>query len=488
LHPPSIATPDSASPLPLVVDLDGTLIRTDMLHESCVQLFRNAPLDVCRLPWWLRQGKAALKQQVARRTPFDAAVLPYNEQFLQWLHQQRQAGRRLVLCTASDRSQADAVARHCGLFDEVIASDGTVNLDGRNKAQALVRRFGAGRFDYAGNSAVDLHVWRKARQAIMVGASASVVERASAACTAEKVFPARRTDWKTWSRALRVHHWLKNLLLFAPLFAAHRLADLASWTNLLWAFAAFSLCASSVYVANDLMDLESDRRHPRKRERAFAAGDVSIWVGVVLVPVLSLASVALASIVGTALLSWLGAYWMLTWLYTWWLKRLALVDCLTLAGLYTLRVVAGAAAAGLDMSSWLLAFSAFLFLSLAFLKRYAELRTQQAAGNSSAHGRGYLTSDAPLIQTMGVVSGYTSAVVLSLYLNSEAVLRLYRTPELIWGAVVVLVYWVSWIWLRASRGQVHDDPLVFAIKDKASLIAGLIFALVLMVGSAGLRW
>ena len=488
MHPRSIAAPDPASSLPLVVDLDGTLIRTDMLHESCVQLFRSAPLNVCRLPWWLRHGKAALKQEVARRTRFNAALLPYNEEFLQWLRQQHGAGRRLVLCTASDRSQADAVAEHCGFFDEVIASDGTVNLDGQNKAQALVRRFGAGQFDYAGNSAVDLHVWREARQAVVVGASASVVARASASCATEKVFPARSANWRTWSRMLRVHHWLKNLLLFAPLFAAHRLADVSSWVNLLWAFAAFSLCASSVYVANDLMDLESDRQHPRKRGRAFAAGAVDIWVGVALVPVLAMASVALASLVSAELLSWLCAYWVLTWLYSWWLKRLAIVDCLTLAGLYTLRVVAGAVAAGLALSFWLLAFSAFLFLSLAFLKRYAELKVQEAAGKSSAHGRGYLTSDAPLIQTMGVVSGYTSAVVLALYLNSEAVLRLYRTPELIWGAVAVLVYWVSWIWLRASRGQVHDDPLVFAIKDKASLAAGLIFGLVLLLGSAGLPW
>jgi len=484
VHPLSVAASDPADSLPLVVDLDGTLIRTDTLHESCVQLFRNAPLNVCRIPLWLRHGRAALKQQLAQRTRFDATLLPYNEDFLQWLHQQHRAGRRLVLCTASDRSHAEAVAEHCGFFDEVMASDGMVNLDGQKKAEALVRRFGAGGFDYAGNSAVDLHVWREARQAVVVGARASVEALARACCTAEKVFPAQKHGWKTWSRVLRMHHWLKNLLLFVPLFAAHRLADFSSWVNLLWSFAAFSLCASAVYVANDLMDLESDRRHPRKRTRAFAAGDVDVWVGVVLVPILALASVALASQVNVALVAWLGAYFALTWLYSWWLKRLALIDCLTLAGLYTLRVVAGAAAAGLTLSFWLLSFSAFLFLSLAFVKRYAELRLPQAAGTGGAHGRGYLAADAPLIQTLGIVSGYTSAVVLALYLNSEAVLRLYRAPELIWGAVAVMVYWVSWIWLRASRGEMHDDPLVFAMTDKASVGAGLIFGAVLLLGSA----
>jgi 4-hydroxybenzoate polyprenyltransferase len=470
------------------VDLDGTLIRTDMLHESSVRLFRDAPLATLRIPGWLAAGKAVLKSELAKRTPFDAALLPYAADLMEWLREQHRAGRRLVLCTASDESQARAIAAHCGFFDEVLASDGTTNLDGQRKADALVRRFGAGGFDYAGNSTVDLAVWPHARQAVVVNASPKVLAGAQACCAVEKVFPPpARTAW-TWVKLVRAHQWLKNALVFAPLFAAHQVSDLGAWVDLLLAFAAFSLCASSVYIANDLMDLESDRHHPRKRARPFAAGTVPIRTGVVLVPLLAAASLALALLVNPAFVGWLAVYFGLTWAYSWRLKRVVLVDCLTLAALYTLRVVAGAAAAVLALSFWLLAFSGFLFLSLAFVKRYAELQAQAAEGRTHAHGRAYLTTDAPLIQVLGIVSGYTAAVVLALYLNSEAVLLLYAQPQFVWATVPIMVWWVSWMWLRAFRGEMHDDPLVFAFRDKASLIAGVLFGCVLFLGTTGWPW
>ena len=486
--PPTTAAASPSGPIPLVVDLDGTLIRTDMLHESSVQLFRSSPLATLRLPLWLSEGKAALKRRLAERTRLDATLLPYNEEFLAWLREQREAGRRLILCTASDHHFAHAVAEHCGVFDDVMASDGVTNLDGERKAQALVGRFGAGGFDYAGNARVDLHVWQHARQAVVVAAPSAVSARARAEFQVEKEFPPAGRRARTWLRALRVHQWLKNLLLFAPLFAAHQIHDLGAWFDLLLAFVAFSLCASSVYVANDLMDLESDRQHPRKRLRPFAAGTLPVWQGVAVVPVLAAASLAAALPAGMAFVGWLGVYFTLTWAYSWWLKRVAIVDCLTLAGLYTLRVVAGAAAVGLTLSFWLLAFSVFLFLSLAFVKRFAELHMQHSSGQTRAHGRAYLTSDLPLVQTLGVVSGYTACVVLALYLNHESVQLLYRTPHLAWGTVPVMVFWVSWMWLRAARGQMHDDPLVFAFKDPASLVAGVVFGVFLLLGSVGLPW
>lgn len=486
----SSAFPASSSPgaIPLVVDLDGTLIRTDMLHESSVQLFRSSPLSTLRIPLWLREGKAALKRQLASRTSVNAAHLPYNEEFLAWLRQQREAGRQLILCTASDHGFAEAVAAHCGVFDDVMASDGVTNLDGARKAKALVSRFGAQGFDYAGNSNVDVAVWQQARQGVVVDAPGRVLAKAEASCRVEKVFPPPARKHTTWARALRAHHWLKNVLLFVPLFAGHQLDDPAVWLHMVLAFFAFSLCASAVYVANDLMDLESDRMHPRKRLRPFAAGTLAVSHGVIAIPVLALTSLVLSIPLGPAFFGWLSAYFALTWAYSWWLKRIALVDCLTLAGLYTLRVVAGSAAAGLTLSFWLLAFSGFLFLSLAFVKRYAELLAHQAAGKTHAHGRGYATSDLPVVQMLGIVSGYTAVVVLALYLNSDAVTRLYRAPELAWGVVPVMVYWVSRMWLQASRGEMHDDPLVHAFKDGASLIAGALFGLFLLVGSVGLRW
>jgi len=472
--------------IPLVVDLDGTLINTDTLHESALRVLRDSPLDVLRIPYWLSRGKAELKRSVAERVSFDPAHLPYNQVLLEWLRAQRAEGRRLILCTASDAGFAQAVADHLGVFDEVMASDGTINLAGLNKVSALVQRFGAQGFDYAGNSSADLKVWKSARRAILVNASASVDRQAQGLCQVERAFPAHRLGISDWRRVLRVHQWMKNLLLFVALFAAHQLSSGQAWQQLVVAFISFSLCASSVYIANDLFDLESDRQHPRKRLRPFASGCVPVWMGVVLAPVLLLVSVILAWQVGGHFLFWMLFYFVLTCAYSWGLKRLVLVDCLALAVLYTLRIVAGAAAADLGLSMWLLAFSVFLFLSLAFVKRYAELQVQHEQGKHKAHGRGYYTSDAPLIQMLGITSGYASVVILALYLNSSTVVQLYRTPEIVWAVVPTMLFWVSWMWLRAHRGEMHDDPLVFAVKDKPSLAAGVIFALALVL--ATLDW
>jgi 4-hydroxybenzoate polyprenyltransferase len=278
---------------------------------------------------------------------------------------------------------------------------------------------------------------------------------------------------------------MKNLLLFVPILAAHQVADGTTWAALLLAFASFSLCASSVYIFNDLLDLESDRAHPRKRHRPFASGAVPVLTGVVAGTLLLAVSLAFATRLQPGFHAWLGVYFLLTCAYSWVLKRLMLVDCVSLAALYTVRIVAGAAAVGLALSFWLLAFSVFLFLSLAFVKRYAELEVQVLSGKTKAHGRGYYTSDAPLIQTLGVTAGYGAVLVLALYLNSDAVLRLYRTPEVVWGAVPVLLFWISWMWMKAHRGQMHDDPLVFAVKDKVSLVTGAVFAAVVLAGTVG---
>jgi 4-hydroxybenzoate polyprenyltransferase/phosphoserine phosphatase len=473
---------------PLVVDLDGTLIRTNMLHESALTVLRNHPFDTLRIPLWLLSGKAVLKRHLAQRSDFDPVSLPYNQDLLFWLKQQRSEGRKLILCTASDLSIANAIAAHLGIFDEVMASDGTTNLAGNNKADALEQRFGHAGFDYAGNSRADLAVWQRARRAVVVNGSENLARQVEDCCEVERVFPSPSLGFTAWRRVLRMHQWLKNLLLFVPLFAAHLLTNLDTWLALILAFFSFSLCASSVYVINDLLDLESDRRHPRKSDRPFASGLVPAWIGVALAPLLMLGSLALARYVGGSFLPWLVFYFVLTCAYSWGLKRLMLVDCLTLAMLYTLRIVAGAAAASMSLSFWLLAFSVFLFLSLAFVKRYAELEVQLLRGREEAHGRGYYTSDAPLLQTLGITSGYAAVLVLALYLNSDAVVRLYRTPEFVWGAVPVMLFWVSWMWMQAHRGNMHDDPLVFAMLDRASLLSGAAFAAVLWLGTAGWPW
>ncbi len=468
----------------LVIDLDGTLIYTDMLHETTVGLLKTSPLSLMKLPWiLLSKGKAKLKRWISQQVSFDPAVLPYNDVFIQWLRQQHSMGRRLVLCTASDRLIADAVAKHLVFFDEVMASDGTVNLEGRRKASALVDKFGEKGFDYAGNSTPDLEVWRHARKAVVVNASNELLSDVGALTEVEAVFEGLNSKFTIWVEALRVHQWLKNALIFVPLLAAHRLADGAAWLSLFWAFVAFSLCASSVYIANDLLDLESDRQHPRKCKRPFASGAVPVWQGAVAGPLFFTLSCMVGAYVGAAFLQFLLIYFLLTCVYSFKLKQLVLVDCMTLAVLYTLRIVAGAAAVMSALSFWLLAFSVFLFLSLAFIKRFAELQVQLLQGKHKAHGRSYFTDDAPIIQTLGIASGFMSVLVLALYLNSPEVQRLYAHPEWVWGNVPVMVFWVSWLWLRAHRGEMHDDPLIFAVKDKVSLLAGLFFGVFMLMGA-----
>lgn len=473
---------------PLIVDLDGTLILTDTLHEAALRALRDKPAALIRIPYWLSKGKAYLKQQLAAATDFDASSLPYNQNFLSWLVAQHKLGRSLILCTASDQSMAQAVAAHLGIFDAVIASDGITNLAGGNKAHALEQRFGRAGFDYAGNAEPDLKVWQCARRAIVVNASAALAKAAGTCCEVEQVFARADIGLSVWRRVLRVHQWMKNLLLFVPLLAAHQIPDSADAMALLFAFFSFSLCASAVYIGNDLIDLDSDRQHPRKNKRPFAAGLVPVAYGVVLAPLLLLASVCLGLQVQGSFLAWLGCYFLLTCAYSLVLKRLVLVDCLTLAMLYTLRLIAGAAAAHMGLSFWLLAFAVFLFLSLAFVKRYAELEAQSHIGKQKAHGRGYYTNDAPLVQTLGVTSGFAAVVVLALYLNSDAVVMLYQTPEFVWGAVPVMLFWVSWVWMQAHRGKMNDDPLVFALRDPASLFAGLVFAIVVLIGARGWPW
>ncbi|XYI33309.1 UbiA family prenyltransferase [Cupriavidus oxalaticus] len=469
--------------MPLVVDLDGTLIRTDMLHESALRVLRDSPADILRMPVWLSRGKAVLKERLAGLVNIDPASLPYNTELLEWLKIQKAAGRKLILCTASDKSLALAIAEHLTIFDEVMASDGVTNLAGPNKAAALHQRFGQAGFDYVGNSNADITVWRCARNAIVVNGSAGLAKAASGCCKVERVFPAEGFGITAWHRMLRVHQWLKNLLLFVPMFAGHELANGTTWIAMILAFFSFSVCASSVYIANDLLDLESDRQHPRKKFRPFASGQVPAWIGVIVAPVLLLISVALGLFVGGNFLPWLLIYFIVTCVYSLALKRIILIDCMVLALLYTLRIIAGAAAAMLPMTFWLLAFSIFLFLSLAFVKRYAELEVQLQSGKQKVHGRGYYTTDASLIQSLGIGSGIASVLVLALYLDSTSVLMLYQTPEFVWGAVLVMLFWISWMWMKAHRGEMHDDPLIFAVKDRASQIAGLAFAAALMAGT-----
>lgn len=467
---------------PLIVDLDGTLIRTDMLHESAVRVLRDHPLDIIKLPFWLKTGKACLKQKLAELVDIRYDLLPFNEPFIEWLKEEKSKGRKLILCTASDIKIAKAVSDHLGFFDDVIASDGAVNLSGQAKADFLEQRFGNKAFDYAGNSKADIPVWEKAHSAIIVNASSNIESQAKAIGRVEQVFPGIPLTIRHFLRMLRLHQWLKNLLLFASCIAAHRIGIFSDWIHLISAFFAFGLCASSVYIMNDLLDLDSDRMHPRKRKRPFASGNIPILYGTILVPILFILGLVLGSVTSPLFFICLLVYIIITALYSFKLKRIVLIDCIILAILYTIRVIAGAAATGTSLSFWLLALSIFLFLSLAFVKRCTELQIKLDANEEKAHGRGYYTSDAPLIQMFGITSGYAAVVVLALYINSDAVKILYRTHEVIWLTVPVLLFWISWIWLKVQRQQMHDDPVIFAIKDRASIASGAVFLSIFALG------
>jgi len=454
--------------IPLCIDLDGTLVRSDLLLESALALVRRNPLHLFRFVAWLFKGRAHLKRQIALRTSVDVAALPYDERVVGWLRDDAQ-GRSKILCTASDQALADAVAAHVGGFDAVYGSDGLRNLGGAGKAALLVDRFGERGFDYAGDAWPDLHVWAHARRAVIVNAPERLLRQVRRTNDVERVFERPRAGWRVWLSALRLHQWIKNVLVFVPLLAAHLALQPVAVLRSTVAFVCFGLCASSAYLLNDLFDLEADRQHPRKRMRAFAAGALPIEHGLLVAPLLSLAALVLGYLLSPLFALVLLLYCVTTVVYSMALKRVAILDVVSLAVLYTIRIIAGAVAIPVPASFWLLAFSMFLFLSLAMMKRYTELRGVVANGGIRAHGRGYVVGDLPLIRALGPASGYLSVLVLALYINSTASEVLYRHPLVLWLWCPMLFYWISRAWLVSHRDEMHDDPVVFALTDPVSL-------------------
>ncbi len=472
-----------AQPVPLCVDLDGTLLRTDMLQESLVAAARRAPWILLLVPFWLAGGRARLKRELARRAALDPALLPYDADVLALVRGERERGRRIVLATASDHAIAERIAAHLGCIDEVLASDGVANMKGANKARALEARFGARGFDYVGDCHADLAIWSVAHAAYVCGRLAPRVRRRLEGTTPVVPVPRERAARWPLLRAMRLHQWAKNLLVFVPLVTAHRLSDAGAVQAAFVAFVAFSLAASGTYLVNDLTDLEHDRRHPSKRRRALAAGDLPLWTGGLLAPVLVGLAFGLALALPALFVAELGAYVATTVAYSAWMKRLVLVDVFTLAGLYAVRILAGAAAIAVPVSHWLLVFSLFMFLSLALAKRYTELSGLARREGGAAPGRGYRIEDRALVGVLGVASGQLSVLVFSLYITSPEVRVLYAQPGLLWLVCPILLYWVARVWLLAYREQLHDDPLVFALRDRASYLLGAATLAVLVLAT-----
>lgn len=457
---------------PLVVDLDGTLLNTDLLLESANALVARHPIMVPILAWWMfKGGRVGFKRHLAESVALDVASLPYNLAVLEWLRAQKGQGRSLVLATASHKLLAQAVARELGIFEEVLASSGEVNLKAEAKRDLLIQKFGEDGYDYMGNASADIPVLRAARRAYLVSSSPSMIAKVRAAGNLELVFETGNPGWvKACGKAMRLHQWTKNLLLLVPLLAAHHYQDVPSMSLALVAFLVFGLTASSVYVVNDLVDISADRRHGQKRKRPFAAGQLSLAIGWLLWPAMLVFAFGCAwRWLPTAFLEVLALYLATTMAYSFFLKRIAIVDVITLASLYTLRIIAGAAATGIAPSFWLLTFSMFLFLSLAFVKRYNELKSaRQSDFQGMLFGRGYAASDLEIVSSMGVAAGNIAVLVLAFYIQDPHTAQLYRSPQVIWFACPLLLLWVSKTWLLAHRGQMLEDPIVFALKDSVS--------------------
>jgi 4-hydroxybenzoate polyprenyltransferase len=466
---------------PLYVDLDGTLIKSDLLLESFLELIKRNLLYIFLAPFWLLSGKAHLKQQIANRIELRVDLLPYNIELLAYLKKQQRLQRKIILISASDQRLVDAVAAHCACFDDAIGSDGNSNCSGARKLARIQQD--NSQFVYAGDNRVDLKVWEQAAGAIVVNLHPSLRRKLDSLCAIEAEFNYSSGSFKSYIRTLRLHQWLKNTLVFLPLALAHELDNSALIVNALIAFLCFGLCASSVYILNDLLDLSSDRQHRSKFRRPFAAGDIPLLSGLLLSPVLLFCAFSLATTLPGTFIVVLALYYLCTGMYSFVLKRIMLVDVILLATLYTLRIISGAAAISVVPSFWLLAFSMFLFFSLAVVKRYTELNYLRNAGIEQSEGRGYYAQDLNMMAMFGCASAFLSVMVFALYINNEDTRNQYLTPELLWLICPLLLYMVSRIWLLAARGEIEEDPIIFALTDRVSQVVTLICGLLLWLAN-----
>ena len=479
MQPPVAVQSGVRAERPLCVDLDGTLVKSDTFVDSLMVLARRHPGAFVRSPLWALQGKAHMKSQVASLVTLDVDHLPYNRPLLDYLRDEHASGRKLYLATGADRVLARKVAAHLGIFEDVLASDGAVNLTGRNKLQHLEQRFAADGFDYIGNALPDLPLLQGAQEAMVANPDLSLrLALKSRNVAVSRKFQDRSHLLAALAKALRVHQWAKNLLVFLPLLLAHSFRHAASVLAAVAAFFCFSFTASATYIVNDLLDLESDRVHLHKRKRAFAAGNLSVATGLGISFALAAAALITAAYLPRKFLVYLLLYFVTTLAYSLSLKRIVLVDVVVLSSLYTIRMLAGSEATHDPVSPWLAAFSIFLFLSLAMVKRFSELQNLHSRGATPSNARGYLLSDIEQLRSFGTSSAYASIVIFALYINGRDVVALYHHPTRMWLITPLLILWISRVWLLASRGLLDEDPVVFALSDRMSLLLCLGVAVV----------
>jgi len=465
-------SPPQAGLRPLCVDLDGTLVKSDTLVDSLLAMARTRPLRVFRLPGPLLRGKASFKAYMAEQVELDVVHLPYNRKLLTFLAEERARGRALYLATGADAHLARRVAEHLGVFTGVLGSDGATNLTGSRKLDALCSCLGAGEFDYVGNDTPDLPLLEHAAEPLVANPSLRLTRKLKAlGIRPARTFEERNGLFRSLVKAMRPYQWSKNLLIFLPLLLAHVVSAGRLLTALL-AFCCFCLAASAAYFVNDLLDIEADRRHAQKRLRPFASGDLSALTGLSTAGAFLLLALAGTRFLPPAFLGWLLLYLVSTLAYSLYLKRIELVDVLMLSGLYTVRLLAGSAATHSHISPWLAGFAVFLFFSLAIVKRFAELENLRLSGSPPRNGRGYVVADLDQLRSFGTSSAFAAVVVLAIYISSQDVATLYRRPEMLWLMMPLMILWLCRVWLLASRGNLNEDPLVFALTDRISLLIG----------------
>ncbi|KKZ83442.1 hypothetical protein B5K05_25645 [Rhizobium phaseoli] len=463
-------------PCPLVVDLDGTLLRSDLLIETAFAELGHRPYSAVDLAKALCGGKACLKHHLSQPVDFDPAFLPYDEEVLTVIRAAREQGRAIYLASASHERLVSAVAEYLGLFDGWFATNETTNCAADVKAEKLIAAFGKGGFDYIGNDVADLPVWRHAAKSYAIRTSAAVAKKLARQCANVQHLPYEKATWRTWARLLRLHQYVKNGLVFVPLLIS-QVFDTQSMVNTGLAFLAFSLCASGVYILNDLVDLQDDRGHRTKCRRPLACGDIPLSDAIAVIPILLLLALAVAIMVTPGFVLVLAGYFVLTTGYSFIFKRKMILDVVALASLYTMRVIGGAAAISSWPSPWLLAFMMSWFLSLALVKRYTELIGRRTARLPDTKGRDYRKADIGMVGALAAGAGMNALTLFALYAASDNARDVYERPGMLWLAGPVLACWIARILMLAHRGQMHDDPVVFAIRDKVSLatlaVAGL---------------
>ena len=473
---------------PLFVDLDGSLIATDSLWESVLRLAKFRPLAMLLLPFWLLKGKAFFKKRIADHLVPDATLLPYQQCVLDLIHQRQTMNGNVILATAADSRIAQAVANHLGCFSSVIASDGETNLSGSKKL-AAIRSLADDDFDYVGDTWVDIPIWRAAKRAIVVDGNDPLLNKLQAEMPVTQLGKKREVSVGVILRAMRCHQWIKNILLFVPMFLAHQIGEVSIWINNTIAFFSFSLVASSVYVLNDILDVESDRSHPQKKQRPFAAGLIPLSTGLRLSALLLIAGLTASFALVSATFAWLTIMYLVVTLgYSFYFKRQPVIDLLLLAWFYTHRVVLGGEAVDVEVSQWLYGFSIFFFMSLAMLKRFTDLLELEKFGMTVAHGRSYESADLPLFRSMGPATGFISVFVLAMYISIETDPNLYAQSKVLWLICPILLYWIMRLWFLANRGQLDCDPIVFALRDTVSHGVAVVVGLIIVIAAVGTPW